>query len=105
MKKIWPVIDKIIIVLSLLVAVISLLISINAFTVSEIALEITSKDTEPIIEMNIDYYNGENYLTTDEDEISEQEEIEVQPEQPVVAQAQEQVATTEVGQQDQDENI
>lgn len=57
MKKIWSVIDKIIIVLSLLVAVISLFISKNAFTVSEIALEITSKDTEPIIEMNIDYEN------------------------------------------------
>ena len=57
MKKIWSVIDKIIIVVSLLVAVISLLISKNAFTVSEIALEITSKDTEPIIEMNIDYDN------------------------------------------------
>ena len=57
MKKIWILINKLNIPLSFFIAVISLLISINALAVSKIALKISSKDTEPIIEMNIDYDN------------------------------------------------
>lgn len=41
-----------------IVAITSLLIGFNALQVSEIALEISSQNTEPIIEMKIDYSNG-----------------------------------------------
>ena len=57
LKKISKNSNHIINVISVGVAVASLLISYNAINVSEIALEITSKGTEPIIEMDIDYGN------------------------------------------------
>lgn len=57
LKKCWNNSNNIINIASIIIAIISLLLSYNAINVSEIALEITSKGTEPIIEMDIDYWN------------------------------------------------